>query len=95
LIRGGAASFGFSVDRAARRRLPRIAVAALMMGGALWLSITFVAHPMHGLAQAAFLLLLIIGGIAVYALLLGLLAVTSWREAVNAIRQSGPRDLRA
>jgi putative peptidoglycan lipid II flippase len=95
LIRRGAASFGFSVDRAARRRLPRIAVAALMMGGALWLSITFVAHPMHGLAQVAFLLLLIIGGIAVYALLLGLLAVTSWREAVNAIRQSGPRDLRA
>ena len=95
LIRQGAASFGFSVDRAARRRLPRIAAAALMMGGLLWLSITFIAHPMHGPAQAAILLLLIIGGIAVYALFLGLLAVTSWREAVNAIRQGKPRDLRA
>jgi putative peptidoglycan lipid II flippase len=95
LIRQGAASFGFSIDRAARRRLPRIAAAALTMGGALWLPITFIAHPVNGPAQAAFLLLLIIGGIAVYALLLGLLAVTSWREAVNAIRQGGPRDLRA
>jgi len=95
LIRQGASSFGFSVDRAARRRLPRIAAAALVMGGALWLAINFIAHPMHGPAQAAFLLLLIVGGIAVYALFLGLLAVTSWREAVNAIRQGGPRDLRA
>jgi putative peptidoglycan lipid II flippase len=95
LIRHGAASFGFSVDRAARRRLPRIAAAALMMGGVLWLAINFIAHPMHGAAQAACLLLLIVGGIAVYALFLGLLAVTSLREAVNAIRQGGPRDLRA
>jgi putative peptidoglycan lipid II flippase len=95
LIRQGASRFGFSLDRAARRRLPRIAAAALLMGGALWLTITFIAHPIHGPAQAVILLLLIIGGIAVYALFLSLLAVTSWREAVNAIRQGGPRDLRA
>jgi putative peptidoglycan lipid II flippase len=95
LVRQGAASFGFSIDPAARRRLPRIAAAALTMGGALWLSITFVARPVHGPAQAVILLLLIIGGIAVYAVFLGLLAVTSWREAVNAIRQGRPRDLRA
>jgi len=50
---------------------------------------------MHGPAQAVILLLLIIGGIAIYALFLGLLTVTSWREAVNAIRQGEPRDLRA
>src|SRR5882724_9974069 len=95
LIRQGASRFGFSLDRAARRRLPRIAAAALLMGGALWLTITFIAHPMHGPAQAVILLLLIIGGIAIYALFLGLLTVTSWREAVNAIRQGEPRDLRA
>src|SRR5436305_1571199 len=38
LVRRGAASFGFSLDAAARRRLPRIAIAALSMGGAVWLA---------------------------------------------------------
>ena len=38
LIRRGAATFGFSIDAAARRRLPRIVVAALAMGGLLWLA---------------------------------------------------------
>ena len=40
LIRRGAATFGFSIDAAARRRLPRIVVAALAMGGLLWLMAT-------------------------------------------------------
>src|ERR1019366_8922061 len=35
LIRRGAATFGFSIDAAARRRLPRIVAAALAMGGLL------------------------------------------------------------
>jgi putative peptidoglycan lipid II flippase len=35
LTRQGAASFGFSIDAAARRRLPRIVAAALAMGGLL------------------------------------------------------------
>ena len=38
LIRRGAATFGFSIDAAARRRLPRIVAAALAMGGLLWLT---------------------------------------------------------
>ena len=42
LIRRGAATFGFSIDAAARRRLPRIVAAALAMGGLLWLTATFV-----------------------------------------------------
>src|SRR5580692_6618650 len=74
LIRRGAATFGFSIDDEARRRLPRIALAALVMGVVLWL----VAHlalaaasNMHGVAQAIVLLVLISGGIAVYALVLG------------------------
>ena len=38
LIGRGAATFGFSIDAAARRRLPRIVAAALAMGGGLWLA---------------------------------------------------------
>ena len=45
LIRRGAAIFGFSIDAAARRRLPRIGLAALVMGGLLWLTAHFaLAH---------------------------------------------------
>jgi putative peptidoglycan lipid II flippase len=96
LIRKGAVTFGFSIDAAARRRLPRICVAALAMAGSLWLSRSFVSEPSlvtSGIAHAALLAIAIAGGIAVYGLLLVLLGVTGWRETVNAIRQ--PRDLRA
>jgi putative peptidoglycan lipid II flippase len=75
LIWRGAATFGFSIDAAARRRLPRIVAAALAMGGLLWLMATLV-QPLtantHGLAQAAILMLLISGGMAIYGLLLAL-----------------------
>ena len=97
LIRRGAATFGFSIDAAARRRLPCITVAALAMGGLLWLTATF-ALPLgsnsHGVAQAVVLALLIAGGIAVYGLLLALSGVTSWGEAVNAVRQTTAGGLR-
>ena len=74
LIRRGAATFGFSIDAAARRRLPRIVAAALVMGGLLWLAGALVpARRHHSLAQAARLLALIAGGIAVYGALLTLL----------------------
>ena len=63
------------------------------MGSVLWLATRVAAAPTHGIAQALVLLLLIAGGIAAYALFLTLFAVTSWREAVNAIRQGRPRDL--
>ena len=56
LIRQGAASFGFSLDADARRRLPRIVAAALVMGGLLWLASGVTADDIHGLAQAAILL---------------------------------------
>ena len=97
LIRRGASSFGFSIDAAARRRLPRIVAAALVMGGLLWLTVAF-ALPMtataHGLLQAALLAVLIAGGIAVYGLLLALFGVTSWAEAIRAIRQTRASGLR-
>jgi putative peptidoglycan lipid II flippase len=97
LIRRGVATFGFSFDAAARRRLPRIMAAALMMGGALWLAATFVLAPtasMHGIAQAALVAVLISGGVVVYGLLLALFGVTNWANAASALRQTAPRDLR-
>jgi putative peptidoglycan lipid II flippase len=95
LVRRGAATFGFSIDAAARRRLPRILAAALAMGALLWLAITCVPAPMHGLAQAAVLAVSIAGGMAAYGFCLGLFGVTSWRETVNAIRPTKPCDLRS
>jgi len=95
LARNGAAGFGFSIDQAARRRLPRIVIAAMIMGGLLWLAASAIALPAHGFWQAVTLTCLIAGGIAVYALFLALFAVTSWREAVSAIQSSPSRDLRA
>jgi putative peptidoglycan lipid II flippase len=90
LIRKGAATFGFSIDPATQRRLPRIAAAALAMGALLWAGTRMLpaAAGPYGLAQAAILLVLIIGGIAVYGLFLRLFGVIGWREAVDAIRPS-------
>jgi putative peptidoglycan lipid II flippase len=95
LIRRGAATFGFSIDAAALRRLPRIAAAAFLMGALLWLAAMFIPAPTHGLAQAAVLAVSIAGGIAAYGLCLGLFGVTGWRQTVNAIRPAKPGDLRA
>ncbi|HEV7879614.1 murein biosynthesis integral membrane protein MurJ [Bradyrhizobium sp.] len=97
LIRRGAATFGLSIDAVARRRLPRIIVAALAMGGGLWFT-TAVAWPpalnAHGVAQAAILGVLIVAGVAIYALLLALLGVINWADAIGAVRHSPPGDLR-
>ena len=68
------------------------------MGGLLWAATRLVLAQnadLHGLAQAAALLVLIIGGIAIYGLLLTLFGVTGWREALDAVRQTPPGDLRA
>ncbi|QIG96047.1 MULTISPECIES: murein biosynthesis integral membrane protein MurJ [unclassified Bradyrhizobium] len=90
LIRKGAASFGFSIDADARRRLPRILGAALAMGALLWLAAGALLAGSHGFVQAAALLTLIVAGIAGYGLFLQLFGVTGWREAVNAVRQRRP-----
>jgi putative peptidoglycan lipid II flippase len=97
LMGRGAATFGFSIDAVARRRLPRIVAAALAMGGLLWLTAMLARAPaagMHSIAQAVLVGLLIGGGMASYALLLALFGVLSWREAVSAIRQTTAPDLR-
>jgi putative peptidoglycan lipid II flippase len=90
LIREGATQFGFSLDAAARRRLPRIVAAAALMGAALWL---VPIARLDGLAQAAAIVAVIAAGVALYGLLLQLFGITGWREAVNALR-GAPRDLR-
>jgi putative peptidoglycan lipid II flippase len=64
LIRRGAETFGFSIDTEARRRLPRMAAAALAMGALLWLTARFMlplVASAHGLAQAAIVAVLIAG----------------------------------
>ena len=97
LIGRGAATFGFSIDAVAHRRLPRIVAAALAMGGLLWLTATLartLTTGMHSIAQAVLAGVLIVGGMAIYALLLALFGVLSWREAVSAIRQTTAPDLR-
>jgi putative peptidoglycan lipid II flippase len=98
LIRRGAATFGFSIDAAARRRLPRIVMAGLAMGGVLWFAAAFVwplAASAHGLAQAAILGILIAGSVAIYGLLLARFGVVNRADAVNALKSSPSRDLRA
>jgi len=91
LLREGATRFSFAIDAGARRRLPRIVVAALAMAAMIWFALRFL--PAAGLAQAIALAALIAAGIAVYCLLLQLFGVTGWRQAVNALRGASP-DLR-
>jgi putative peptidoglycan lipid II flippase len=96
LARRGGETFGFSIDAAARRRLPGILAAALAMGAALWCATRLtpaLAPGAHGVVQAIVLLILIIAGIAIYGLFLRLFGITGWRQAVNAIRQPKPDDL--
>ncbi|MEH2505218.1 putative peptidoglycan lipid II flippase [Bradyrhizobium sp. AZCC 1578] len=91
LIRRGAKTFGFSIDREAKRRLPRIALAALAMGALLWLatrSLPSLTSGAHGLVQAILLLVVISAGIAIYGLLLRTFGVIGWRDTVNAVRQT-------
>jgi putative peptidoglycan lipid II flippase len=49
---------------------------------------------MHSIAQAVLAGVLIVGGMAIYTLLLALFGVLSWREAVSVIRQTTAPDLR-
>ncbi|MBV8926762.1 MAG: murein biosynthesis integral membrane protein MurJ [Bradyrhizobium sp.] len=94
LIRQGSTSFGFSLDAAARERLPRITTAAALMGALLWLAAGFtVGAGLHGLAQATILLGLIAAAIAAYGGLLALFGVIGWREAVNALGRGKTGDL--
>ena len=97
LIRRGATTFGFSIDASARQRLPRIVVAALAMGGLLWLGAPYLLESgigAHCAAQALLVAMLILGGILTYGLLLALLGVIRGGEVVNALRQTAGSGLR-
>jgi putative peptidoglycan lipid II flippase len=96
LIRHGTVEFGFSIDKDARRRLPRIVLAALIMGGLLWLAASLLpqAADLNGVAQVIVLAVTIGGAMAIYGLLLALFGVVSWAQAVNAIRHPAASDLR-
>ena len=92
LIRHGLTTFGFSIDLAARSRLPRIVAAALAMGGLLWLSAPLVLASTANASAALHLVLvaaLIAGGMAIYGLLLALFGVIRWVDAIHALRQTG------
>ncbi len=81
-----AASFGFALDADAQRRLPRIALAALVMGALLWLKTRYVwplADGSHTLGQAILLAVLIAGGLTIYGGLLALAGVVD----IKAIRR--------
>lgn len=75
LIARGRTTLGFSIDADARRRLPRIALAALAMGGMLW----------FGAAGGLPLALLIGAGLALYGLLLTAFGVIDLRD-LRALR---------
>lgn len=94
LARSTAATFGFSVDVEARRRLPRIVLAALLMGGTLWLAVQLLPTMAgaHTILQAARLAILIAFGIAVYGICLLSFRVIDWRSMRTALMRSG--DLR-
>src|SRR5947207_4001619 len=71
LIRRGAETFGFSIDAEAKRRLPRIALSALVMGALLWLavrSLPTLSSGAHGLVQAVLRLAVISAGNGIYGL---------------------------
>lgn len=95
VVRQGSSRFGFSIDAAASRRLPRIVAATMAMGGLLWLMARLALTPdAHGLAQAVVLMGLISGATAFYGLLLALFGVVGWSAALKAARQNTASGLR-
>ncbi len=77
----GATTFGFSFDATARKRLPRIALCAIIMAATLFTSVMFVAPVMENAAFVAQLTILgglVAAGISLYGLLLDLFDVVSW-----------------
>lgn len=76
----GARSFGWAIDADARRRLPVIALAALTMGGLLWLLAQALPTADHKLGQITLLALQIAAGLTIYAAPLMLTGTLRWRD---------------
>ncbi len=84
--------YGFSLDAAARRRLPRIVLAALIMGltveGGHRLLAPWLGAAAPAALRIAALAFLVALGLAVYAAMLRLLGVAAPRDLLDAIRRS-------
>jgi len=91
LLAGWAAvRFDLALDPATRRRLPRVGLAAVVMGALLWLAVRGLAPWLHGehrLVVAVAVAALITAGIAVYVASLAFLGVVRPREAIRAMRK--------
>ena len=100
LLRRGAARFGFAIPDASRRRLPRIALAAAVMGAVLWTVVARTHDTWSNtwgdghLGAAVLLAILISGAMMLYVALLLAFRAVSWQETARAIRQRPARDLR-
>ena len=83
--------YGFSLDGEARHRLPRIALAALVMGLSVEAGRRGLAPWLGAAAPAALRIAALAGlialGLAVYAALLRLLGVASPRDLMRAMRR--------
>ena len=91
----GAATFGFAIDAAARKRLPRIAICAAVMGTMLFIAEAFVAPVTASAGFAANLTILgglVAAGISFYGLLLDLSGVVNWGEAIGNLRDGRLRE---
>lgn len=89
LIIRGATTFGFSLDAAAWRRLPRIALCAAIMALMLFTSQYFVgpvAEQANFMAQLTILGGLVAASISLYGLLLDLFDIVSWGKAIDNLR---------
>ncbi len=87
-------TFGFSIDPIALRRLPRIAISATAMGTMLLTSNYFVAPVVANagfMAQLTILGGLVAAGISFYGLLLDLLGVVNWSQAIGDLRGQDAR----
>lgn len=83
----GSTTFGWAIDANAKRRLPIIMLAALAMGGLLWLLTRHMPSVDHKLAQAVLLALQIACGLAIYAVPLMLTGALRWRDIRAALRK--------
>jgi putative peptidoglycan lipid II flippase len=77
------------IDRNAKRRLPRILAATIVMGAAiLGVRMAFASIPVlsaSGTARITTLAMLVAGGLAIYVAGLQVLQVMRWRDIVSAV----------
>src|SRR3989304_3064875 len=73
-----------------RRRLPRILLATLVMGGVIAYAVHALTAPASSLGRLAILAALVTLGVAVYLATLQLLGVTKLKDLIAAVRGGTP-----